>query len=188
MLAALSVQPTGHTHREDERNSKREEGQSKMFCCFSSRPAACWFWPTSDNSLWSDNQVFCVYSAAIYTSIRSLFFTGKLLSFSCVQFIVQSVPYIYIFIFLTGIVDSCSQNTNMSSGKLTWSAAAGHYTTGSALLILPMVHWACGLLPWLSPPQETEVLIITYRRYSCFHWKTLRPSLVLSLYYPVLPL
>ncbi len=94
----------------------------------------------------------------------------------------------YIFIFLTGIVDSCSQNTNMTCGKPTWSAAAGYYTTGSALLILPMVHWACGLLPWLSPPQETEVLIITYKRYSCFHRKTLRPSLVLSLYYPVLPL
>ncbi len=88
----------------------------------------------------------------------------------------------YIFIFLTEIVDSCSQNTNMTCGKPTWSAAAGYYTTGSALLILPMVHWACGLLPWLSPPQETEVLIITYKRYSCFHRKTLRPSLVLSLF------
>lgn len=104
-----------------------------------------------------------------------------MIQFFCAESSVHSVPYIYIFIFLPGIVDSCSQDTNMTSGRLTRSAAAGHYTTGPALLILPMVHWACGLLLWLSPPQETEVLIITYKRYSCFHWKTLRPSLVLSL-------
>ncbi len=175
MLATLNVQPTGHAHREDERNSKTEEGQSKMFLVFFYR------------ELQHAASVLCVFSFH-YIHPLEVSLSFRVYYFSCIQFIVHPVPYMYIIIFLTGIVDSCSQNTNMTCGKPTWSAAAGYYTTGSALLILPMVHWACGLLPWLSPPQETEVLIITYKRYSCFHRKTLRPSLVLSLYYPVLPL
>lgn len=83
MLATLNVQPTGHAHRDDERNSKREEGQSKILLVFSSRTAAC-------------SKCSVCIQLPLYTSIRSLsFFPG--IFFSCIKCIVHCFLHLHFY-------------------------------------------------------------------------------------------